>query len=82
MTLEPHLCLLPRALDPIHDINLSMQLINLAPDIRNLARKIHLIAQDFSGQRIRAQRVHRAGHHGRVLLLVVEDGEGGGGHGG
>jgi len=48
MTLKPHLSLLSRPLNPIHHINLPMQLINLSPDIRNFTRKIHLVSQNFS----------------------------------
>ena len=48
MTLEPHLSLLSRSLNPIHHINLPMQLINLSTDIRNFTRKIHLVSQNFS----------------------------------
>lgn len=59
-----------------------MQLVNLSTDIRDLAGEINLVAQDLSGQRIRSQRVHCASHDGRILLLVIEDGEGGGSHGG
>lgn len=55
MTLEPHLRLLSRSLDPVNDINLSMQLVDLSTDIRNLACKVHFISKDLSCQGICSQ---------------------------
>lgn len=57
-----------------------MQLINLAPDPRNLACKVNLIAQNLAGPWVRAQGVERAVHDGRGGFLVIEDCERRGDH--
>lgn len=72
-TLEPHKRLLLSPLDPEPDVDAPVQLVHLASDPRHLAGKVHLVAQQLACSRVRPQRVHRARHHRRALLLVVED---------
>lgn len=58
-----------------------MHLVDLAFDPRVLARKVDLVAQDVAHGWVGAQSVERGGDDGGLLLLVVEEGERGDGHG-
>ena len=80
LALESHQPLPPRSLDPEADIYPPMQLIELAPNDWYLAVEVDLVAQYLPRLGVRSQRVQRAAHHGRRLLLVVEDGKRRAGH--
>lgn len=58
-----------------------MHLVDLPTNPRILAGKVYLVAELFAHRRIRAQRVQRRGDDAGLLLLVVEEGEEGDGHG-
>jgi hypothetical protein len=64
-------------LDPKTDVDAPVQLVELAPNPRQLAGKVDLVAQDGARGFVGPQRIQDAVDRAGVGLLVVEDGEGG-----
>lgn len=82
VTRKAHDARVLRALDPEGDVDAAVQLVHLAADPGDLLGEVDLVAQVVAGLAGRAQRVERPVHDGRGQLLVVEDGDGAGGHDG
>lgn len=79
-TSQPDKALPPRPLHPETYINSAVNLVDLTPDPGILARKVYLITKLFSHGGIGTEGVEGGCYHGGFLLLVVKEGEHGGGH--
>lgn len=79
--LQPRLSRPLRPLDPEANIDPPMHLVDIAFYPGVLACKVDFVAELLAHGGVGAQRVQRRSYDGGFLLLVVEEGEEGEGHG-
>lgn len=80
-TPEPNLPLPLRPLDPKPDVDPPMHLVDLPLYPRVLGGEVDFVAEDVAHGGVGAEGVERGGYDGGLGFLVVEEDEGGDGHG-